>query len=68
MKKKLKQKKKIIFVKFAPKRSVPKWTSNKMGNAKKGHNKTGRAKVVVPKRRASVVIPREKNTLEVTGQ
>jgi len=35
-------------VKFAPKRSAAKWTSNKMGNAKKGHNKTGRAKVVTP--------------------
>jgi len=41
--------KKIIFVKFTPKRSATKWTSNKMGNAKKGHDK-----VVVPKRRASV--------------
>jgi len=41
--KKLK-KEKIIFVKFAPKRSTPKWTSNKTGNAKKGHNKTGCAK------------------------
>jgi len=38
--KRKKQNKKIIFVKFAPKRSAPKWTSNKMGNAKKGHNKT----------------------------
>jgi len=36
-----------------PKRSAPKWTSNKMDNAKKGHNKTGHAKVVVQKRRAS---------------
>jgi len=31
-------------MKFAPKRSAPKWTSNKMGNAKKSHNKMGRAK------------------------
>jgi len=48
--KKLKQKakEKIIFIKFTPKRSTLKWTSNKMGNAKKGHNKTGRTKVVVP--------------------
>jgi len=38
-------------MKFAQKRSAPKWTCNKMGNAKKGHNKTGRTKVVVPKRR-----------------
>jgi len=29
--------------KFTPKRSALKWTSNKMGNTKKGHNKTGRA-------------------------
>jgi len=43
----------INFVKFLPKRSTPKWTSNKMDNAKKGHNKTGRVKVVLPKRRAS---------------
>jgi len=41
--KKEKAKQKIIFVKFAPKRSTPKWTSNKMGNAK----------VVTPKRRVS---------------
>jgi len=40
-------------MKFVPKRSASKWTSNKMGNAKKGHNKTGRAKVVAPKRDAS---------------
>jgi len=33
--------------------STSKWTSNKMGNAKKGYNKTGRDKVVAPKRRAS---------------
>jgi len=44
-----KQKKKIIFVKFTPKRSAPKWTSNKLSNAKKGHNKTGCAKVVSTK-------------------
>jgi len=43
---KQKAKEKIIFVKFAPKRPAPKWTSNKMGNAKKGHNKMGCAKVV----------------------
>jgi len=43
---KQKAKEKIIFVKFAPQKSAPKWTSNKMGNAKKG-----RAKVVAPKRR-----------------
>jgi len=30
-------------MKFAPKKSAPKWTSNKMGNAKKGHNKMGRS-------------------------
>jgi len=36
-------------VKFAQKRSAPKWTSNKMGNAKKGHNKTGRSKVIARK-------------------
>jgi len=35
-------------VKFAPKRSAPKWTSNKMGNAKKepqqnGPRQSGRA-------------------------
>jgi len=41
--KKKKPKEKIIFVKFAPKRSAPKWTSTKTGNANKGHNKTGRA-------------------------
>jgi len=29
---------------------------SKMGNAKKGHNKTGRAKVDVPKRRASIAL------------
>jgi len=46
---KKKKAKKIIFMKFALKRSTPKWTSNKMGNAKKGH-----AKVVATKRRASV--------------
>jgi len=34
------------------KRSAPKWTINKMGNTKKGHRKTGCAKVIVPKRRA----------------
>jgi len=33
------KKQKIIFVKLVPKRSAPKWTSNKIGNAKKGHNK-----------------------------
>jgi len=33
-----KAKEKINFVKFVPKRSAPKWTSNKTGNAKKGHN------------------------------
>jgi len=38
--------KKIILVKFVPKRSAPKWTSNKMGNVKKGQ--TGCAKVVAP--------------------
>jgi len=38
---KKKAKEKIIFVKFTPKRSAPKWIRNKMGNAKKGHNKTG---------------------------
>jgi len=27
-------------MKLAPKRSTPKWTINKMGNTKKGHNKT----------------------------
>jgi len=48
-----KAKEKNFFVKFAPIRSIPKWTSNKMGNAKKDHNKTGRAKVVATKRRAS---------------
>jgi len=47
------EKEKIIFVKFTPKRPVPKWTSSKIGNAIKDHNKTGRVKVVVPKRRAS---------------
>jgi len=31
-------------MKFAPKKSVPKWTSRKMGNAKKGYNKMGLAK------------------------
>jgi len=36
------------FMKFTPKRSAPKWTSYKMGNAKKGHNTTGHAKVVTP--------------------
>jgi len=47
--KKIKQKaKEKILVKFAPKRSSPQWTSNKMGNAKKSHNKTGRAKAVTP--------------------
>jgi len=40
-------------VKFAQKRSAPKWTSYKMGNAKKGHNKAGRSKVVTQKRRVS---------------
>jgi len=35
-------------MKFVPKRLAPKWTSNKMGKAKKGHNKTGCAKVVAP--------------------
>jgi len=38
-------------VKFAPKRSAAKWTSNKMGNAKKG-----RDKMVTPKRRAFLAI------------
>jgi len=40
-------KEKNIFMKFAQKRSAPKWTSNKMGNAKKAHNKMSHAKVVV---------------------
>jgi len=43
-------------VKFTPKRSAKKWTCNKMGNAKKVHNKTGRDKVVAPKRRASLIM------------
>jgi len=43
-----KAKEKIIFVKFAPERSTSKWTSNKMGNGKKGHKKTDCAKVVTP--------------------
>jgi len=43
-------------MKFVPKRSAPKWTSNKMGNATKSHNKTDRAKVVAPKSRASKCI------------
>jgi len=48
------EKEKIIFREIRSKwKSAPKWTSNKMGNTKKGHNKTGSAKVVVPKRRAS---------------
>jgi len=51
--KKLEKEKTIIFVKFAPKRSALKWTSNKMGNAKKGHSKTGCDKIVEPKRHAS---------------
>jgi len=35
------KRKKLIFVKLAQKRSTPKWTNNRMGYAKKGHNKTG---------------------------
>jgi len=38
------KKSKVIFVKFAPKRSAPKWTSNKMGN-----NKRATTKQVAPK-------------------
>jgi len=30
------------------KKDVKNWTSKKMGNAKKGHNETGCAKVVLP--------------------
>jgi len=38
--KKKKDEEKIIFIKFALKRgSAPKWTSNKIGNDKKGHSK-----------------------------
>jgi len=33
------EKEKIIFVKFAPNRSAPKWTSNKIGNATKATTK-----------------------------
>jgi len=40
--------KKKFFVRFVPKKSTTKWTSNKTGTAKKGHNKTGCTKVVVP--------------------
>jgi len=48
--KKLKQKAKNNYFREirAKKRSAPKWTSNKIGNAKKGHIKTGFAKVVAP--------------------
>jgi len=35
-------------VKLDPKMIASKWTSNKMGNAKKVYNKTGYAKVVAP--------------------
>jgi len=38
------QKKKIIFVKFVPKRSAPKWTSNKMGNVKMATTKQAASK------------------------
>jgi len=41
-----KLKEKNYFHEIAPKRPAQKWTSNKMGNAKKGHNKMGCAKVV----------------------
>jgi len=60
------KRKKIIFVKFTPKRSAQKWTSNKMSNAKKGHNKMGRDKVVAPKRRASG--PKMENSIKCLSQ
>jgi len=44
---------KIFLWNWRQKMSAPKWTSNKIGNAKKSHNETGHAKVVAPKRRAS---------------
>jgi len=37
-----------------PKRSALKWTNDEMGHPKKGENKTGCAKVIMPKRRASI--------------
>jgi len=43
-------------MKFTPKRSLQNGpATKKMENAKKGHNKTGRDKVVAPKRRASQI-------------
>jgi len=44
LKKLEKKQNKIMFVKFEPKRSTPKWSSNKMSNAEKDHNKAGCAK------------------------
>jgi len=44
------KRKKLIFVKFALKGPL------KMDNAKKGHNKTGLAKLVAQKRRDSYII------------
>jgi len=40
-------------MKLVPKRSAPKWTSNKIGNAK--NNKMGRAKVVAPQNNFTLI-------------
>jgi len=60
MKKKLKQKtkEKNYFREIRAKKVRFKMDQQQMGNAKKGHNKMGRAKVVAlvaPKRRASLI-------------